>query len=294
MAEPIKVNELRQKVSELIEKALADIREEQPESAKEERFHVARYLLMEAQEYVEAAFILLDDEKPRASLAASRWVLEASVNLLWAAAESDKVDDHLGWLYEEALRLDILCLEGLAKWFPGEPNHFRAVADACKKERADVISKFEAARVKGLAELHPGDADPLLKSADACKKECVDLVGERKWRLPSLEARLRKALGSDHPDLQNKIYDVLYRICCAAAHPSLAVWRRFKSEPDGATVTQEPPDSAWIAAQMVTASSFYLVSSAYCLIELDNTAFLKTWWEEAHRYLAHAVTGESS
>jgi hypothetical protein len=70
----------------------------------------------------------------------------------------------------------------------------------------------------------------------------------------------------------------LYRICCAAAHPSLKVWERFGIA-DGSTVYKQNIDKQSIACWMAAASTLYLVTHSYCLADLGNIEVLKHWWE---------------
>jgi len=73
----------------------------------------------------------------------------------------------------------------------------------------------------------------------------------------------------------------MYRVCCDAAHPGLAVWRRFgsNSDSDAAVERLVPPASAEDAAWFCAVSSFHLVTGAYCLTNLGDPNYLKLWWE---------------
>lgn len=62
--------------------------------------------------------------KANASIALSRWVLEASLNLLWTVADRDKVEERHTILIGEALRNDACLLEGLAKLQPDKSQQF--------------------------------------------------------------------------------------------------------------------------------------------------------------------------
>ncbi len=235
---------LHDKVAKLLEKSLCEIQGHPSQASQhcEGRFRAAEYLLIEAREYVDAAFNLLEAGKARASLSVSRWILEAALNFLWATVQPNEVNHRLRLLVAEALRL-------------------------------------EAARLEGLASLYPGDANRLRTEVNARRKERVNLVGKGEPRLAPLEERLRSAIGSDQSVSYKELY-ALYRICCAAAHPNLAVWRRFGFGPDGARVTSAPPESTQIAVWMVAASTFHLVTGAYCLTNLGDAKSLKTWWEQ--------------
>jgi hypothetical protein len=141
---------------------------------------------------VDAAFALLETGKPRASLAVSRWILQAALDLVCATSKQAEVDKELLRLRAEALR----------QW----KNLF-----------------------KGLATLYPDDAVYLSAQAECCRVARVELVGDKEPPLTKLEPRLKAALGPNGPVTHEQVY-TLYRICCAAAHPALgspqpqAVW----------------------------------------------------------------------
>lgn len=83
----------------------------------------------------------------------------------------------------------------------------------------------------------------------------------------------------DRPDWPN-LY-ALYRICCAAAHPGLRGWERFKKIGQ-TTVSVEPSGNTILTSDMATwmaaASVLYLVSFAHCLTQTGNLESLKDWW----------------
>jgi hypothetical protein len=93
----------------------------------------AEYLLTKAKEYVEGAWEMLASGKPDASIALSRWVLEAAANLCWVVADKDKIDDRLRDIVGEALRNEANLLEGKAKlWTEQAP----ALEERARKARA--------------------------------------------------------------------------------------------------------------------------------------------------------------
>ena len=246
MTGTLKVKRLRQNVTELLEKALATIRggRLQAPRAWEGRFRAAEYLLTEAREYVDAAFALLAGH-PRASLSVSRWVLEASLNLLWATAKPNEVDNRLRLLAAEALRLD-------------------------------------AARSEGLAELYPGDTKRYLAQADEARQEKRALIGQGK-RLASLDTRVKSLKEQlDAKGLPSPY--AFYRICCDAAHPGLAVWRRFQFGPGGAAIAKSPPDNTQMAVWMVSGASLHLIAGAYCLTNMGDAKVLKAWWDKITKW----------
>jgi hypothetical protein len=235
---------LHDKVTSLLEECLCAIRHRTSQVSQpfESRGWAAQYLLTEAREYVDAAFILLEAGKAGASLAVSRWVLEAALNLLWATAEDTEVDKRLQWLLAEAHRQQKL-------------------------------------RFEGLATLYPRDAQCLLAQADYHEKERVSLVGKEEPPLSSFGRRLQLAIRPDQAVSHQQLY-ALYRVCCAAAHPTLEVWRRFRLDLDVADVASPPPDRTQIALFMIAASGFQLVAGVYCLTNLGDADSLKAWWEK--------------
>ena len=236
-----KIASLKTLSSDLLDKTLAEIRLHRKESSspKEKYFFTAEYLLQEAIEYVAGAWEMIMSGKSNASIALSRWVLEASLNLLWTVADSDKIDDRLKILYGEALRNEACLLEGLDKLWPDKGQLFKENAARAREVR------------KGL---------------------CVEKPDDLYTRLESIKEQPGKMT-----DYIEALYP-LYRICCAAAHPNLNVWKRFNLA-DGTIVSKEPIDKQSIACWMAAASTFYLVIFTYKLTELDDSKQLKDWWE---------------
>jgi hypothetical protein len=187
MSNPNKIASLKTLSSDLLDKALAEIRLHRKESSppNEDYFFIAEYFLQEAMEYVNGAFEMIELGKSNASIALSRWVLEASLNLHWTVADSDKIDERLNILQGEAWRNEACLQEGLAKLYPKKSQQFLNNAIKARKNRKDLgVEK----------------PDDLYKRLESIEKET-----ETNW--PNL-----------YP---------LYRICCASAHPKLNVWERF-------------------------------------------------------------------
>lgn len=208
----------------------------------EEHFITAEYLLQEAMEYVDGSWEMLKSGKPNASIALSRWFLEASLNLLWTVAEKDKIEERLKVLVGEALRQDACLLEGLAKLQPDRSGLFESKATEARNAR---------------------------------KNLCVE-------KPDSLEKRVEEIKSPNQANLPP--YYSLYRICCASAHPNLKVWERFCIV-DESTSSKEPIDKQSIACWMAAASTLYLVTNTYCLVELGESTKLKDWWEKKVRPL---------
>ncbi len=232
---------LRGQASQLIDRCLCDVQQSSPQASADtqRRARSAEFLLLECKEYVQSACDSLGNGLPRASLTASRWILEAALNLLWATAEAEEVDVRIRKLVAEACRL-------------------------------------EARRLEGLAELYPDEAD--VRRAQDAHNQRRDLLGPD-TALDSLDTRLRsmKTKFSDK-GLPNPY--ALYRICCDAAHPGMAVWRRFRMGADGEIIAQSPPDATHIAAWMIAAGCLYLVGGAYCLSGLGDAGSLDAWWKK--------------
>lgn len=130
----------------------------------------------------------------------------------------------------------------------------------------------------GLAELYPGEADSLRERAGDARSQRKGLIGQGK-ALASLDARLQ-SMRTKFEDKELPNPYSLYRICCDATHPGMAVWRRFDIGPGGQILAKSPPDATHIAAWMIAAASFYLVGGAYCLAGLGDAESLKAWWKK--------------
>ncbi len=239
-----KLTQLQEKTGKLLAKALKDVKQgrRNASKAKQVRFRTVEYLLTEAREYVDASWELLIAGKPRASLATCRWVVEAGLNLLWVAHETNQIEKRLKLLAAEGLRLEAALLEGLGKLFPKRAERF--------KHRA----------------------------TDA-RRQIRELMGEGKWRLPPLKNRMDSIKGSPDAEVARNAYCV-YRICCDATHPGLKLWRQFDLGPRGATVTRTRTDHTHTATFISAAPVLWLVSVAYCLTELGNPESLNKWWKD--------------
>lgn len=238
------VDELKKLSTSLMSEALSKIQTQRQgcSSAGEEYIISAEYLLLEAEEYVEGAWEMVSSERYNASLALSRWILEASLNLFWAVANRYETKEKIKVLAGEALRCDANLREGLAELWTGHAKDFKGNAEEARQVR-----------------------------------KCLGVDKPK-----SLEKRLKDIKQEDNPKWP-ELYP-LYRICCAAAHPSLKVWERFVYS-GNSTVTREPIDKCEIACWMVAASTLYLVTFTYCLTELGDSKQLKDWWEKKVRPL---------
>jgi hypothetical protein len=241
-----KVSLLRDQTVKLLDKALSEIRQAHPRAPRKmlARSYTAQYLLTEAKEYVEASWDLLKAGRSRASLCTSRWVLEAALNLLWVnAAGPAQVDSRLRLLEAEALRLDAARLEGLADMNP-DPNQAKEYKALAATER------------------------------DRLKR----IVPKTGWPLKSLDFRIKSIMKYLQAKSMSNPYD-WYRVCCAAAHPGLELWRRFCDAPGGAMVTSRPPDEVEVARRMAAAATVNLVGGAYTLTGKRDCTGLITLWK---------------
>jgi len=135
MSNPNKIASLKTLSSELLDKTLADIRLHRKQSSprNERHFLAVEYLLQEAIEYVDGAWEMIKSGKPNASIALSRWVLEASLNLQWTVADRNKIDKRLEILIGEALRQEACLFEGLAELWPDKCPQYKSQAEKARK-----------------------------------------------------------------------------------------------------------------------------------------------------------------
>lgn len=217
--------------------------QEKLSSPNTECFLTADYLLQEAREYVNGAWEMLKSKKSNASIALSRWVLEASLNLLWIVAERGRIEERHKILIGEALRNDACLLESYSKIWPNKREQFEEKA----RKAREIRGRFGVEKPE------------------------------------SLEKRLDE-VKQVHIDIWPEMYP-FYRICCAAAHPSLKVWERYNTENEPISYQMD----IWkqlIACWMAAASTFHLVIYIYCLTELPgDLKQLKDLWEKEIRPL---------
>ena len=137
MSNSCKISSLKNLSSKLLDDALKEIRShcEKTSPSNKENFLTASYLLQEAMEYVDGTWEMIVSNKPNASIALSRWILEASLNLLWTVADKDKIEERLKILIGEALRSDACLLEGLAKLWPDKSHQFENKANEARRIR---------------------------------------------------------------------------------------------------------------------------------------------------------------
>jgi len=232
---------LRKLTTALINDALTEVRSKRPSSSagKKKHFRTAEYFLLEAHDYVAGAWDMLAIGNVRASVAISRWILEAAMNLWWVVSDEGEMHQRLTDLAGEALRQDANLLDGLANLWPNEAETLHQRAKKARQVRTDI-------KCAGL--------DPL-------------------------EKRMKDIKPLDTPDWPD-LY-TLYRICCAAAHPGLRGWERFKKVGQ-AIVSTEPSDNTILTfdttAWMAAAPTLYLVSFTCCLTQTGDLESLKHCW----------------
>jgi len=132
---------LKELTSQLLNDTLKDIQSGQQNSSTEKYFKTAEYLLLEAKEYVDGAWVLIEHNKCDASIALSRWVLEASMNLLWAVSNESQKDQRIKELCGEALRQEVNLLEGLAILFPDKAGTYKDNAQKARNEQKKLAIK---------------------------------------------------------------------------------------------------------------------------------------------------------
>lgn len=145
---------LKKLTSKLLRDALDDIQSGQQDSSIEMCFRTAEYLLLEANEYVGGAWEMIEHDKCNASIALSRWLLEASMNLLWAVSDEDEKNQRLKELCGEALRQEANLQESLAELFPDQAETYNENAQKAREEREKlaVEKKFKSLldRINGI------------------------------------------------------------------------------------------------------------------------------------------------
>lgn len=158
--------------------------------SKQTYFLVAEYLLLEAEEYIEGAWQMLLLKRYNASLSLSRWILEASMNLVWVVSNKDKIDERLKILGGEALRCEANLREAFIKIWPGSSS----------------VSKMNAENARRVR-----DSLEVEKPNDLFTR-----LSEIKKENPTL---------SPLEDLYS-----FYKFCCDAAHPTLKLWEHSTKE----------------------------------------------------------------
>ena len=134
--------------TDLLDDTLTAIRlhPEQSSPPNKEYFLTAEYLLQEAMEYIAGAWEMVKSGKSNASISLSRWSLEASLNLLWTVADSDKIEERHRALIGEALRNDACLSEGYAKLWPDKSPQFESKA----KEAREIRKKLGVVKPENL------------------------------------------------------------------------------------------------------------------------------------------------
>jgi hypothetical protein len=121
-----------------LEDALNNIQSGQKEPSMEKYFRTAEYILLEAKEFVDGAWKMIECNKCNASLALSRWGLEASMNLLWAVDDKGKTEQRLTDLVGEALRNEANLNEGKANLWPEQASVLESKARKAREMRKDL------------------------------------------------------------------------------------------------------------------------------------------------------------
>jgi hypothetical protein len=145
---------------DLLDNALKEITLHRKKTSppNDENFITAEYLLLEAKEYIEGAWDMVSIGRYNASIALSRWILEASLNLFWAVAGKDEIQNKLKVLAGEALRCDANLREGLAEIWPSHAGVFKSSAEEARKVRKSLgIDKLPESLEKRLKDIKQED-----------------------------------------------------------------------------------------------------------------------------------------
>lgn len=235
------IQRLKKLTGALIQEALAEIRSECPHSPEysENRFRTAEYFLLEAPDYVDAAWQMLLIGNARVSLAISRWTLEAALNLLWVVSDPDKTEQRLTELVGEALRQDACLREGVAKMWPHRATVLKQSASRARQVRTEL----GVVKTTNLAEM--------MKEARPPDKP--------DW--PDLYVHYRVCCAAAHPGL--KVWERF----------NTANQTVVSIKTSGDTVLTSDM-AIWMAAT----SAFWLASFACSLADTGNAEKLKAWW----------------
>ncbi|MHC4539537.1 MAG: hypothetical protein ACYS74_07120 [Planctomycetota bacterium] len=195
MSNSCNISSLKTLSCDLLNGALKEIRShrENTSPTNEEYFLTAEYLLQEAMEYVDGSWEMIISGKSNASIALSRWVLEASLNLLWTVVDRDKTEERLKVLVGEALRCDACLLEGLAELWTDKSRLFESKAKEARRIR------------KSLGVEKPESLDGRLEE--------IRQTDKTNW--PELYALYRICCAAAHPNL--KVWE---RFCSVASSTS--------------------------------------------------------------------------
>jgi hypothetical protein len=236
------IQRLKELTGTLIQDALAEIRSEWPNSSEyaENRFRTAEYFLLEAQDYVDGAWQMLLVGNARASLAISRWTLEAALNLWWVVSDPDKTKQRLTDLVGEALRQDANLREGLAKMWPHRAAALKQSASRARQIRTE------------LGVVRTTKLDEMMKEAKPPDKP--------DW--PDLYVHYRVCCAAAHPGL--KVWERFNTVNQTVV----------SIKTSGDTVLTSDM-AIWMAA----APAFWLVSFACSLADAGSAEKLKAWWD---------------
>ena len=235
------IRRLKELTTTFIQEALAEIRSECPNSSEyaENRFRTAEYFLLEAPDYVDGAWQMLLMGNARASLAISRWTLEAALNLWWVVSDRDKANQRLTDLVGEALCEDAKLREGLAEMWPDRAHALRESAKRAREMRDEL--------------------GPLQRTNLRQKMEDAKPADKPDW--PNLYVHYRACCAAVHPGL--KVWERFNTVNQAVVSVKTS----------GDTVLTSDM-AIWMAA----ASALLLVSFACSLANGGNAEKLKAWW----------------
>jgi len=235
------IHRLKELTSTLIHDALAEIRSEclNSSACAETRFRTAEYFLLEARDYVDGAWEMLLIGNARASLAISRWTLEAALNLWWVVSNPDKAEQRLTDLVGEALRQDANLREGLAEMWPDRAHALKQSANKARQIKDELGSVKIANLEERMKDTKPPDKPD--------------------W--PNLYVHYRVCCAAAHPGL--KVRERFKTVGQATVSTETSVDTILTSD---------------MAMWMVAVSAFWLVSFACSLADTGNAEKLRAWW----------------
>lgn len=236
------IRRLQDLTSTLIQDALARIRLgcHQSSMCDDNRFRTAEYFLLQAGDYVHGAWEMLRIGNAHASLAISRWTLEAALNLWWVVSSPDETDQRLRDLCGEALRQDALLREALAEMWPDQAHALKRSANKARQIR----DELRPVRIPNLE----------------TRMKNIQPPDKPDW--PDLYVHYRVCCAAAHPGL--KVWEQF----TAGGQATIS------TKPSDDTILTSD-----MAMWMATAPVFWLVSFAYSLTNHENADEMKKWWD---------------
>jgi hypothetical protein len=201
------------------------------------------------------AIYLLDESR---AYTAAAWNAITADNALVALALSR-------WVLEAAMSL---------WWVVADPNEI----DQRLTDLAGEALRGDANLNDGLAQIWTGQSKALRDKAKRAREMRTE-IGARE--LPPLGQMMETTKPPDRPGWPG--FYPLYRICCAAAHPGLRLWERFKDAESPTMQARSSKNSILTtetASWMAAVSPLYLVAHSFCLTDAGDAKTLNDWWSK--------------